>query len=118
MKNSSFGILRAVICLAGILAIPILSPNRIPDKPATIATVTADECITNYLDNIAGDTYAAKFKNGCGDTYRVYYQIIDGGKVIQDVTSTIVRAKSENSTGTYHCSANAYIKFIKKEAVK
>jgi hypothetical protein len=70
------------------------------------------KCITSFLDNLAGDTYFAKFSNSCDQAYNVFYMITDGGKVIQDETSLIVRGKSSNTNGPYHCSPNARINIV------
>lgn len=79
-----------------------------------------DECITGSLDHIAGDTYAIRFFNKCESGYKVFYQVIDKDKfdkdkVIQETTSCYLRSKSGNSSGTIHCSPQAYIKIIRKE---
>jgi len=76
-----------------------------------------DDCVTGVLDNIAGDTYAAKFTNSCDDSYRVYYQVIDGDKIIED-SSAVVPAHGQKSNGTFHCSSSAYIKITKQEISK
>lgn len=78
-------------------------------------TLLKDDCITATLENIAGDTYAIKFYNKCDTGYKVYYQVIDNGSVIQDTSTCYVKAKSGNSSGTIHCSALATIIIIKKE---
>ncbi|MFV5701739.1 hypothetical protein ACM55F_07680 [Flavobacterium sp. XS2P12] len=74
-----------------------------------------DECIDVYLDNIAGDTYAIKFYNKCEISYIVYYQIVDMDKIIQETSSAVVKANSGNSSGTIHCSSEAFVKIIRKE---
>ena len=78
---------------------------------------TEDKIITGVLDNIAGDTYYAKFTNSSSDTYRVYYKITDGDKTVQDQTSMVVQGNSSNSNGPYHCSSSAILSITKTEKI-
>lgn len=73
--------------------------------------------ITGVMDGIGGDTYYAKFTNSGDDDYKVYYKITDGGKAIQEETSMVVKARSSNSNGPYHCSSNAAIDITKTEKI-
>jgi hypothetical protein len=137
MKNSAFYFSAALISLLSIPVKPSYSKNgaactsvsfyagRERQAPAQSIIKTSlfaphqfgtatDDCVTGVLDNIAGDTYAAKFTNTCDDTYRVYYQVIDGDKVIED-SSAVVAAHGQKSNGTLHCSSNAYLKITKQE---
>lgn len=94
--------------------------SRVPSTPAStdqLSRAMPEECIEASLENIAGDTYAIKFKNTCSDDYRVYYQVVDGDAVIEDTSTAIVHANSSNSSGTIHCSASARVKITKKEVV-
>jgi hypothetical protein len=75
-------------------------------------------CRQGRADGSAGDTYYVKFTNSSTDTYRVYYMVIDGSKVIQDTTSIVVPGKSSNAKGPYHCSPNAVLRTIRMEKVK
>jgi hypothetical protein len=142
MKNSAFYFSAALISLLSILVNPSFSKSTAIYTSSSVysaqqkltpflyvidtSSIAAcrpdkvmDDCsVTGILDNIAGDTYAVKFTNTCDDDYRVYYQVIDGDKTIQDTSSAVVRAHSSNSSGTLHCSSNAYIKIIKREISK
>lgn len=90
--------------------------TSLPTNEFTVKAFFEDACsVEGYLDNIAGDTYAIKFTNRCDTTYKIYYQVMDKGKVIQDISSTVVKAKSGNSTGTIHCSPEAFVKITRKE---
>ncbi|HSY75116.1 MAG TPA: hypothetical protein VK810_06580 [Dongiaceae bacterium] len=73
--------------------------------------------ITGLMDNLSGDTYYAKFSNSSSDTYRVYYTIKDGDKMVQDETSMIVKGNSSNSNGPYHCSPSAILNITKTEKI-
>ena len=73
--------------------------------------------ITGVMDNLSGDTYYAKFSNSTNDTFRVYYTIKDGDKVVQDETSIVVQGNSSNSNGPYHCSSSAVINITKTETL-
>ena len=101
--------------ILSLVLLPFSFPaNIFPEKMNN--TFLKEECTPEgYLDNIAGDTYAIKFNNKCDTAYKIYYQVIDKGKIIQETSTTVVKAKSGNATGTIHCSAQAFIKIIKKE---
>ena len=75
-----------------------------------------DDCITASLENIAGDTYAMKFYNKCDSGYKVYYRVVDRGRIIQETSTVYVKGNSGNSSGTIHCSDEAEIRIIKKES--
>lgn len=79
-------------------------------------SVSEDKCIKAYLENLFNDTHAIKFYNKCDTGYRVFYQVTDKGKIIQETSSVYVRANSGNSPGTIHCSPEAVVKIIRKEA--
>lgn len=96
--------------LAGLLDV------RPPQVPAT--AIARSDTIVGVLDHLSGDTYFAKYTNSMPDTYRVYYKITDGARLVQDTTSMIVRAKSSNTNGPYHCSSNAILSTIKTEKVE
>ena len=92
--------------------------NLIWQDPLTLERLSnSTGSVTAVLENIAGDTYYAKFNNGSSDTYRVFYKITDGGKTVQDETSTVVRGNSSNSNGPYHCSPRAIITITKTERI-
>ena len=122
MKNAAFHF--SVVFLSLLNIIPAPKNPASPESQAPLSwsdmrlSLAHYNCISGSLDNISGNTYAIKFKNGCDDDYRVYYQVIDGGKVIMDTNSVIVRAHSENSSGTVQCSANSFVKIIKEEPSK
>jgi len=114
-KNPKTYLSLVLVILMGFTVWPSFSAYH---KAGNGQTFTNVECIESYLDNIAGDTYCAKFKNNCDDDYKVYYEVTDGDKTIQEATSITVKAHSSNVSGTFHCSANAKIKIIKKEVIK
>ncbi len=73
----------------------------------------SQNCVQSWLENIAGDSYAIKFRNNCDNDLRVYYTVQDGNKVIQEESSVFVRKGSENVSGIIHCSGNANIEISK-----
>jgi hypothetical protein len=75
------------------------------------------ECVEGHLEDIAGDTHAEKFTNTRDDGYRISYQVIDGGAVIQDTATIVVAAHSTNVSGTIHCSPNASIQILSEEKI-
>jgi len=87
------------------------------DYGSKIIVPPPGNCITTALENLAGDTYYAKFYNSCAQTYNVFYTITDGGTVIQEETSITVRGKSSNANGPYHCSPNARINVLRTVAI-
>jgi hypothetical protein len=101
--------------MPSLVLLSFLFTAAIPDKKVNFSFLMEECTVKGWLENIAGDTYAIKFKNNCDTAYRLYYEVVDKGKIIQETSTTIVKAKSENSTGTIHCSSEAMIKIIKKE---
>ena len=105
---------------ASVPSLLLFSPSKAHGEPVGTNysnNPPPSECITSALENLAGDTYYAKFFNSCDQACRVFYTIVDDGKVIQEETSIIVQGKSSNSNGPYHCSPNARINITQVVAV-